>query len=84
MRKVEFKYTKTNGDVSDRVVLQLYGANSNLMGLDITEFDDAERDQYEAEITAAHANFMDDIKDIGLSHNWRQFKPAGIDYEKVD
>ena len=84
MKKVHFLYTKTNGDTSERVVLQLYGMNSNLMGLDISEFDEDERDVYEAEIERAHANFMDEIKDIGLGSNWRQFKPDGISWQVKD
>ena len=76
----EFTYTKTNGDASQRVLVQLITPSEHVEGIDVTNLD---MDSY--------ADFVQQLKvieeelynrrmklygDFDLQHNYRRFVPS--------
>lgn len=77
-----FTYTKANGDTSERVVYPIQMPSDSLFGLDLTEFTEEEQDHYAAQLELLYADVRDAIIDMGLNHQYRRFKEAGIEYNE--
>ena len=79
-----FIYTKANKDVSVRKVHVIKEPSDSLFCLDLTEFDEAERQAYSEQLEKYHASYVEGMKalvsGLGLGSNYRRFKDAGIEY----
>lgn len=73
-----FQYTKENGEKSNRVVYVISSPSDMYFTIDLTEFDENERAWYIEKIKEAYENLRQEIKEIGLSTNYRNFKKHGI------
>mgnify|MGYP001818656741 CR=1 FL=1 len=73
-----FRYTKANGQKSERTAYFIHGATDLALAIDLSEFDEPERAYYEAKLDAIRKEFYDNIRDIGLGGNIRSFKGEGI------
>lgn len=82
MKVLEFKYTKANGKVSDRTVVQLVAPTKHIEGIDVTELD-----------IDTYADFVKELNDLerdihekrnklyakyDLTHNYRRFIPDNM------
>lgn len=73
-----FSYKKKDGTSSDRVVFITSPASDCDMGIDLSEFSEEEIAFYVAELEDIKKMYDDNIKLLGLWHNWRKFKVDGI------
>jgi hypothetical protein len=79
MKVKEFTYTKANGDVSQRAVIELVSPTEHMEGIDVTDLD---QDQYavfteqlrqlEGEL---YKRRLELYQDFDLQHNYRRFLP---------
>lgn len=74
-----FKYTKSDGATSERWVYQLHAPSDKLMGLDLTEFSEDEREEYLEKLELLFEDVKDAIKEMGLGGQYRQFFESGIE-----
>ena len=74
----KFTYKKKDGSVSDRTVFITSLASDCDMGIDLTEFDDNEREYYLKNLKMLKEEYDEGIKQMGLWGNWRKFKVEGI------
>jgi len=73
-KTTKFTYTKKVGDVTEREVFVLSAPGDCVFGIDVSEFDDKDKEFYLAELDALFLFVKDRIKDIGLAQNYRLFK----------
>ncbi len=73
-----FYYTKKDNSVSERIVHPVGIVNDKLLALDLTEFDNDERDEYDAILKRIHSQYLQAIKDVGLGTQFRYFFFDGI------
>jgi len=85
----EFCYKKADGTESDREVIVLSSPRDSYMALDISQFEEDEKDYYVAEYAKIEAEFSQrleelfkernaKIKELGLGSCFRQFKKDRI------
>jgi len=74
-----FKYTKESGDKSNRTVFPIMGDTERLFCVDLSEFDDSEKELYATMLEDIHKSYIDAIKDIGLSSTFRTFLTERMD-----
>jgi hypothetical protein len=79
MKIKEFTYTKPNGDVSQRTLVELVSPTSHIEGIDVSELD---MDQYAEFIqrlrdleAQVYNQRMQLYADFDLSQNYRRFVP---------
>ena len=79
MKIKEFTYTKPNGDVSQRAVVELVSPTEHMEGIDVTELD---QDQYAIFIEQLrelegemYKRRLELYADFDLQHNYRRFLP---------
>lgn len=79
MKVVEFTYTKDNGKVSDRTIVELIQPTNHVEGIDVSELDHdtyadfvRELNQLEREINTKR---MELYSKFDLSKSYRRFKP---------
>jgi len=79
MKIKEFTYTKPNGDVSQRAVIELVSPTEHMEGIDVTELD---QDQYAIFIEQLrelegemYKRRLELYADFDLQHNYRRFLP---------
>ncbi len=80
MKIKEFTYTKPNGDVSQRTLVELVTPTDSIEGIDVSELD---MDRY-AEFISKLKSLEDEIynrrmelyADFDLGHNYRRFLPS--------
>ncbi len=80
MKIKEFTYTKANGDVSQRTLVELVTPTDSIEGIDVSELDTetygefiVQLKQLEDEI---YTRRMALYADFDLAHNYRKFLPA--------
>lgn len=74
MQLKSFKYTKQpSGEESFRVVYPLRLVDDKLMAIDISDLGDDERKEVELVLDAIHKQYIQAIKDAGLSNRYRYF-----------
>ena len=80
MKIKEFTYTKPNGDVSSRALVELVSPTEHIEGIDVTGLDSdqyahfiLELKQLEDELYARRLSLY---ADFDLVHNYRRFVPA--------
>jgi hypothetical protein len=82
MKLLEFTYTKQDGSVSKRAVIELVTPTTFVEGWDVTGLDD----QTFAEFTRSmgdlrrrqHEETMSLLSNFDLKHNYRRFKPESM------
>lgn len=79
MKLVEFKYTKSDGAVSERAVIELQQPSKHFEGIDVSELPEAEFAVFVQEFrelkNAQHAATMELLAKHDLKHNYRRFLP---------
>lgn len=80
MKLVEFTYTKANGDVSTRALLELKTPQPNCEGIDVTDLEPEDfvelADKYQALINQHEAKILELLQSYDVSNNYRAFIPA--------
>ena len=79
MKIKEFTYTKPNGDVSQRTLVELVSPTEHIEGIDVSELDmdsyaefTKKLNELETEISAKRLQLY---AEFDLSHNYRRFVP---------
>lgn len=79
MKLVEFQYTKTNGDQSERAVIELQQPTKHFEGIDVSDLPEAEFALFVQEFrelkNAQHEATMALLAKHDLKHNYRRFLP---------
>jgi hypothetical protein len=80
MKIKEFTYTKPNGDVSQRTLVELVTPTEHIEGIDVSEMSMDQYAEFIAELKAledaVYARRMELYAQFDLSHNYRRFVPA--------
>lgn len=80
MKLVEFTYTKANGDVSQRAVVEVLAPNTNFEGIDISELPEEVYAEFVQEYrtlkNAQYEQTMEVMRKFDISHNYRKFIPT--------
>jgi len=88
MKLVEFKYTKTDGKVSERAVLELVTPAKHMEGIDVSQMPVEEYADFVVEFaqlkTAQHEATMKLLADYDLKTNYRRFSPDQMSDVKVE
>jgi hypothetical protein len=90
MKLLEFKYTKADGSVSDRALIELVTPCQFVEGIDVTQMPEDDFVLFANEIrelkNAQHQATMELLVKHDLKHNYRRFSPdkmSGINAEYV-
>ncbi|NBW10525.1 MAG: hypothetical protein EBR82_21115 [Caulobacteraceae bacterium] len=82
MKLLEFSYTKEDGSVSNRAVIELIAPSKFIEGWDVSNLDNqtfAEFSQSMGELRRKqHEETMALLADFDLKHNYRRFKPESM------
>jgi len=88
MKLLEFNYTKQNGEISKRAVIELVTPTNFVEGWDITTLNDNEFAKFAQTMGALrrrqHEETMQLLQDFDLKHNYRRFKPEGMSNVQVE
>ena len=88
MKLVEFKYTKADGSVSDRAVLELVTPAKHMEGIDVSQMPTDEYADFVVEFAqlknAQHEATMKLLADFDLKTNYRRFLPDQMSDVKVE
>ena len=80
MKIKEFTYTKANGDVSQRTVVELVSPTEHVEGIDVTELDMDSYAEFTQRLrdleTQVYNQRMALYADFDLGNNYRRFVPA--------
>ena len=68
-----FKYTKENGDESNRVVYPLRLVDDKLLSIDVSDMTDAERQESIVVLDAIHKQYVKAVADAGFASRYRYF-----------
>ena len=74
-----FIYKKKDNSTSERYVHSMDFNGDKLFAVDLTEFDEIERSDYEAVLNQIRAEYIQAIKDAGLGEQFRYFFFNGIE-----
>lgn len=79
MKLVEFTYTKTNGDQSERAVIELQQPSKHFEGIDVSDLPEQEFALFTQEFrelkNTQHEATMALLAKHDLKHNYRRFLP---------
>jgi hypothetical protein len=82
MKFIEFKYTKADGSVSDRAIIELVTPTKYVEGIDVTKMPEIEFATFTAamsEMKRVHyEQTMELLADFDLKHNYRKFIPDNM------
>jgi hypothetical protein len=88
VKLVEFNYTKQDGSVSKRAVIELVTPNKFMEGWDVSQLDEqtfANFTQRMGELRRRqHEETMKMLADFDMKHNYRRFKPEAMADVQVD
>jgi hypothetical protein len=80
MKVKEFTYTKPNGEVSQRTLVELVSPTEHIEGIDVSELDMDTYAEFIQQLKmfedAVYTSRMKLYADFDLSHNYRRFVPA--------
>lgn len=75
-----FKYTKANGDVSQRIIMVISKPSKHVSGIDLTEIGSEAADEYASIYGTLLDNFNAEVSKLNASfdtnNRFRQFDPA--------
>lgn len=75
---LEFDYEDAKGKKSHRVIWPITGPSDKYFGVDLSEFDQREREYYTQALNEIYAVYLAEIKGLGLGSNYRYFKETGV------
>ena len=75
---VEFDYVDAKGKHSHRVIWPIAGPSGKYFGIDLSEFSKEERETYVEALNDIYAVYLEEIKQLGLGHNYRYFQEEGV------
>mgnify|MGYP000391432308 FL=1 len=79
MKIKEFTYTKANGDVSKRTLVELVSPSDSFEGIDVSELDMDTYAEFIAEMSAVEKQIYEMRNELyakyDLKHNYRKFIP---------
>lgn len=79
MKFVEFNYTKADGSVSDRAIIELVTPTKYVEGIDVTKMPESDFAAFTSAMAemkrAQHEQTMQLLADFDLKHNYRKFIP---------
>jgi hypothetical protein len=88
MKLLEFTYTKADGSVSERAVIELVTPTKAIEGIDVSDMDVHEFAQFSAEFNALkqtqHEATMAVLTKYDLKHNYRKFLPERMTNVNTD
>lgn len=88
MKLVEFNYTKQDGSVSKRAVIELVTPNKFMEGWDVSQLDEQSFVTFTQQMgelrRRQHEETMQMLADFDLKHNYRRFKPESMSDVQVD
>jgi len=64
----------------ERDVVVIAKPSDNYFMFDLSEYPESEQDFYESEYERIHSEYLDKIKELGLSSNYRYFNKEKIDW----
>ncbi len=64
MKTLSFKYTKSNGKQSDRVIVPISSPSKNVFGIDISELSQEEQATFAVQVGEARIKYMDEVNSI--------------------
>jgi hypothetical protein len=73
-----FVYKKPEGEISERYVWEIHPASDKMLAIDLSEFDEKDRAYYVETLKDIYETLREDIKQLGLSSNYRYFKKDRI------
>ena len=78
---MKFKYTKVNGDVSDRHLVVIRKPSDLYFGIDVTSIDDKGKiEDLTQFISGQNTELSEVIKELGLSDRYRSFIKDGVSF----
>jgi hypothetical protein len=88
MKLLEFDYTKQTGEVSKRAVIELVTPTTFVEGWDVTNLTDNEFAKFAESMgnlrRRQHEETMQLLQEFDLKHNYRRFKPEGMNNIQVE
>ena len=80
MKLMQFMYTKSNGDTSERALVVTQEPSQLVSGIDVSELPEVEFEQFTREMrelkNRQHEEMMLLVAKHDLKHNYRQFTPS--------
>jgi len=77
-----FIYHKKDGTSKERFVVELHPISNTMLAIDLTEYDENERQELEDAIEYLKQDFLSNLYDLGVGSNFRKFKSDRI--EEID
>lgn len=78
---INFKYRKViGGEETDRAVFPISKPSDFLHAIDLSEFDKEEQEYYFKSLSNLFYQVKEEIDNLGLGNNYRNFKEEGITY----
>lgn len=88
MKLIEFTYTKTDGSISQRAVVELVQPSKFFEGIDVSHMGHDELAEFCSEFgamkTAQHEQTLELLKQFDLKHNYRRFIPEQMQMVTTD
>lgn len=75
---IEFDYVDSKGKHSHRVVYPVAIPTDKYLTLDLSEFSAEEREFLKDQLNDIYSIYMEEIRQLGLSSNYRYFKESNI------
>lgn len=80
MKIKEFTYTKPNGEVSQRTLVELVSPTEHIEGIDVSELDMDAYAEFTQKLNALERSISDQrtqlYAEFDLTHNYRRFVPS--------
>ena len=80
MKIKEFTYTKPNGEVSQRTLVELVSPSEHIEGIDVSELDMDAYAEFTQKLNALERSISDQrtqlYAEFDLTHNYRRFVPS--------
>jgi hypothetical protein len=82
MKTLTFKYTKSDGSISERTLLAQVTPGDKYAGTDLTMLEPSEAAQFVRRAQSIHEDYLEGMRDLraqyDLKHNYRQFLASGV------
>lgn len=84
---VSFTYTKADGKVSERTVIELKSPNNHMLALDVSELSEEDQMLMANEVATIYSALQEEIESIkhkyDAVHSYRQFDPLRMTNTRV-
>jgi hypothetical protein len=88
MKLLEFNYTKQDGEVTKRAIIELVTPTKFIEGWDVSSLDNNEFAKFTETMGALrrrqHEETMQVLQEFDLKHNYRRFKPESMSDVQVE